>query len=433
MTPIELGGGIIALLLLLLILGMPIAFSLLTSGMVGVYLTRGPDGFAYVIATFPYSYMSNFAFVVVPLFMLMSQMAFATGMSGRAFEAANKCTDGMRGGLATATVFACAVFSTVSGSSIATASAIARVAIPEMRAAGYSDRLAAGCVAAGGTLGVLIPPSSILIIYGLATGTSVVQLFVGALIPGVITALAYIIGINILGRLYPLSVGAVRDGPRVSLMVRLRSLLLTWEAVVLFLLVVGSIYAGIATPNEAAALGAFVALIMALFRRGRVAIVWEGLRESGSISCSVFALIIGAGLFSLALTTSQLPTEIAAMVTRFDLPVTVLLLFILLPFLILGAFIDGISMILLTMPIVFPIIQQIGVHPVLFGVLVVKAVEIGLITPPVGLNAFVVKGSVDGLSLKDVFVGCLPFLVIELLLILLLVCFPQIVLWPLSG
>ncbi|RBI69869.1 TRAP transporter large permease [Roseovarius sp. TE539] len=432
MTPIELGGMIIGLLMILLIMGMPIAFALLTSGMVGVYLTRGAAGFEYVVATFPYSYMSNFAFVVVPLFLLMSHMAFATGLSGRAFEAANKCMDGMRGGLATATIFACAIFSTVSGSSIATASAISRVAVPEMRAAGYSDRLAAGCVAAGGTLGVLIPPSSILIIYGLATGTSVVQLFTGALIPGVMTAIAYILGIILIGRVNPMAVGGRPAAGRIGLAERAKSLLLTWEAMLLFGIVVGSIYLGFATPNEAAAAGAFTALLMALARRGRFEILWQGLRESGSITCSVFALIIGAGLFSLAITTSRLPTEVALWVTGIDAPVTVLLLLILLPFLVLGAFIDGISMILLTMPIVYPITQQLGVHPVLFGVLVVKVVEIGLITPPVGLNAFVVKGSVENMALADVFRGCLPFLVIELLLILLLIAFPQIVLWPLG-
>lgn len=433
MTPIELGGLIIGLLLVLLVIGMPIAFALLASGLVGVYMTRGGAGFDYVIATFPYSYMSNFAFVVVPLFMLMSHMAFATGMSSKAFEAANKCANGMRGGLATATVFACAVFSTVSGSSIATASSIARVAIPEMRAAGYSNRLAAGCVAAGGTLGVLIPPSSILVIYGLATGTSVVQLFVGAVIPGVLTAVAYIAGIYVMGRLNPLSVGGVRAAVRIPLAEKAKSLLMTWEAMALFALVVGSIYLGLATPNEAAGLGALGALLMAVARPGRFKIIWRGLRESGSVTCAVFALIVGAGLFSMALTTSRLPTEIALMVSGLDLPVFVLVLLILVPFLVLGAFIDGISMILLTMPIVFPIVEHLGVHPVVFGILVVKTVEIGLITPPVGLNAFVVKGSIPDLRLKDVFIGCIPFVIIELLLIVVLLMFPEIILWPLEG
>ena len=432
MTPIEAGGLIIGLLILLLLLGMPIAFALMSSGMVGVYLTRGPAGFSYVLSTFPYSYLSNFAYVVVPLFLLMSHMAFATGLSSRAFEAANKVTQGMRGGLASATVFACAIFSTVSGSSIATASAIAKVAIPAMREAGYSDRLAAGCVAVGGTLGVLIPPSGILIIYALATGTSVVQLFVGALIPGVLTAVAYILGIVVIGRLNPLAVGGAIRQTRISVFERFKSLLLTWEAILLFSVVVGSIYLGIATPNEAAAVGALMAVMMAMARRGRLRILWEGLRESGGITCSVFALIIGAGLFSLAITTSRLPAEIALWVGALNLPPALLLLLILVPFIILGAFIDGFSMILLMMPIVFPIIQEIGIHPVLFGVLVVKAVEIGLITPPVGLNVFVVKGSVANLSLRDVFMGCIPFLGIEILLILLLVAFPQIVLWPIS-
>jgi C4-dicarboxylate transporter DctM subunit len=432
MTPIELGGLIIGMLFLLLILGMPIAFALLTSGMAGVYLTRGPAGFEYVLATFPYSYVSNFAYVVVPLFLLMSHMAFATGLSARAFEAANKFTSGVKGGLAIATIFACAIFATVSGSSIATASAIAKVAIPEMRAAGYSDKLAAGCVAVGGTLGVLIPPSSILIIYGLATGTSIVQLFTGALVPGILTAIAYILGILLIGRLNPLAVGQQADQPRISMSERFKSLLMTWEALLLFLLVIGSIYLGIATPTEAAAVGAFAVTLMAMARRNRFTILWQGLKESGGITSSVFALIIGAGLFSLALTTSQLPVQIAQWTSTLDVSVTLLLIMILLPFLVLGAFVDGISMILLMMPIVFPIIQHIDVHPVLFGILVVKVVEIGLITPPVGLNVLVVKGSVRDLDLKDVFIGCVPFLVIELIIIALLISFPQLVLWPLG-
>lgn len=432
MTPIELGSLLIGLLFTLLILGMPIAFSLLISGMVGIFLTRGSAGFEYLISTFPYSHISNFAYVVIPLFLLMSHMAFATGLSARAFEAANKVTAGLQGGLAVATIFACAIFSTVSGSSIATASAIAKVAIPEMRAAGYSDKLAAGCVAVGGTLGVLIPPSSILIIYGLATETSIVQLFTGALIPGALTAAAYVLGIVVMGRLNPLSVGAHKDRPRVSIVERCKSLLMTWEALLLFMLVVGSIYLGIATPNEAAAIGAFVAILMAMARRGRFRILWHGLRESSAITSSVFGLIIGAGMFSLALTTTGLPVEIALWVSSLDVPVPVLLILILLPFLVLGAFIDGISMILLMMPIVFPIIEQLGVHPVLFGILVVKVVEIGLISPPVGLNVFVVKGAVRDLDLKHVFLGCLPFLAIELMLIVLLISVPQLVLWPLD-
>lgn len=431
MTPIELGAVIIGALLLLLILGMPIAFALMASGMLGILMTRGPAGFDYVVATFPYSYVANFGFVVVPLFMFMSQMAFVTGMSRRAFEAANIMTSGLRGGLATATVFACAVFSTVSGSSIATASSIANVAIPEMRAAGYSNRLAAACVAAGGTLGVLIPPSSILVIYGLATGTSVVQLFVGALIPGILTAVAYIIGITVVGYLSPRTVGGRARQSRVTMVDRFKSLLMTWEAALLFVLVIGSIYLGVATPNEAAALGAFVVMIMVLLKPQRFTIIWNGLQQSGSVTCAVFGLIIGAGLFSMALTTSRLPVEIAQWASSFDLPQHMLVLLILVPFLFLGAFIDGFSMVLLTMPIVFPIIQHAGVNPVLFGILVVKAVEIGLITPPVGLNVFVVKGAVPDLPLKDVFIGCIPFVLMEIALTILFVMVPQIVLWPL--
>lgn len=431
MTPIELGIIIICALLLLLLLGMPIAFALMASGFLGIFIARGPSGFEYVLATFPYSYIANFAWIVVPLFMFMSQMAYVTGMSRRAFEAANIMTSGLRGGLATASVFACAVFSTVSGSSIATASSIANVAIPEMRAAGYSNRLAAACVAAGGTLGVLIPPSSILVIYGLATGTSVVQLFIGALIPGILTAVAYILGITLVGYLSPRSVGGKPRRSAVTITDRFKSLLMTWEAALLFFLVIGSIYLGIATPNEAAAVGAFMVIIMAVFRPRRLSIIWDGLRQSGSVTCAVFGLIIGAGIFSMALTTSRLPMEIAQWTAGFDLPPQALVLLILVPFLFLGAFIDGFSMVLLTMPIVFPIIQHAGIDPILFGILVVKAVEIGLITPPVGLNVFVVKGAVPDLPLRDVFIGCIPFVLLEIGLTILLVMVPEIVLWSL--
>ena len=432
MSPVETGSLIIAVLLVLLVLGMPIAFALITSGMVGIYITRGPGGFDYLLSTFPYSNLANFAYVVVPLFLLMSQMAFATGMSKRAFEAASTLTSGLKGGLATASVFACAIFSTVSGSSIATASSIARVAIPEMRAAGYSNRLSAASVAAGGTLGVLIPPSSILVIYGLATGTSIVQLFIGALIPGIITAIAYMAGIILVGYISPRSIGNPVAQPRVTLRQRLSSILMTWEAALLFTLVIGSIYLGLATPNEAAAIGAFAMVVLTLFRRNWARLTWEGLRQSGSVTCAVFGLIIGAGLFSIALTTSRLPTELALYVSSFDVSPTLLVLLILLPFLFLGAFIDGFSMILLTMPIVFPIIQNAGVNPVLFGILVVKSVEIGLITPPVGLNVFVVKGAAPDLPLQDVFIGCIPFVLLEIALIVLFVMFPGLVLWPLQ-
>src|SRR5690606_14337374 len=280
-------------------------------------------------------------------------------------------------------------------------------------------------------LGVLIPPSSILVIYGLATGTSVVQLFIGALIPGILTALAYIIGITVFGYLNPRAVGGRALQSRVTMADRFKSLLMTWEAALLFVLVIGSIYLGIATPNEAAAVGAFMVLIMALFKPKRLAIIWDGLRQSGSVTCAVFGLIIGAGLFSMALTTSRLPVEIAQWTAGFDLPPELLVLLILVPLLFLGAFIDGFSMVLLTMPIVFPIIEHAGIHPVLFGILVVKAVEIGLITPPVGLNVFVVKGAVPDLPLRDVFIGCIPFVLLEIALIILFVMVPGIVLWPL--
>ena len=430
MADIGTGVAIVSLLLVLLLVGMPIAFSLITSGIVGLLLTRGWMASEFMLGTFLYSYVANLSLVVVPLFLLMGNAAFSAGLSERAFVAARKLLGGISGGLAVAVVFGCAAFATVCGSSVATAVTMGRVALPEMRKAGYSARLATGCVAAGGTLGVLIPPSGILVIYSIVTQVSVVDLFIAAFIPGVITAIVYAVYIYGTVKLRPDLAPKVREA-RPSVGERMKAIAGAWEVLALFLIVMGSIYLGVATATEAAAFGAFFAVIL-LFRRARGAglkPLGDGLVDAAGTTASVFALVIGAGLFSLALATTQIPTVLAASVAALDLPPALLIGAILIPYLILGCFIDGVSMLLLTLPVVFPIVTTIGFNPIIFGLLVTKAVEIGCITPPVGLNAFAVKGVAPDVPLGEILRGCAPFVVLEIGLVMALLIYPDPALW----
>ncbi len=435
MTLVDLGPGlaIIGLLLVLLLARLPIAFALAGAGLVGLTWERPWRAVEYLLSTFSYSTTANFAYIVLPLFLFMGQMAFSAGLSRHAFEAGQAWLGRIPGGLAAATVFGCAVFSTICGSSVATASTMARVALPEMLRQGYMPRLAAGCVAAGGTLGVLIPPSGILVVYSIVTEVSLVKLFVAAFVPGVMTAAIYILGIYIWVKIRPELAPRPDVATTTSVRERFASLGRAWEVLILFAAVMGTIYLGVATPTEAAAMGALFALLAVLRRPNRKANVLEGLRETGGATCSIFALVIGAGLFSLGLSTTQLPTMLATMASSLELSQTSMILIILAPYMVLGCFVDGLSMILITMPIVFPIVTQIGFDGVLFGLLVTKAVEIGAITPPVGLNAFVVKSMAPDVDLKEIFYGCMPFVFMELMIVALLIAFPDIALFAVAD
>jgi tripartite ATP-independent transporter DctM subunit len=431
----ELGPGlaIIGLLLVLLLTRLPIAFALAAAGMVGLVTARPWRAVEFLLSTFAYSATANFAYIVLPLFLFMGQMAFSAGLSRQAFDAGQKWLGRIPGGLAAATVFGCAAFSTICGSSVATASTMARVALPEMMRKGYSGKLAAGCIAAGGTLGVLIPPSGILVVYSIATNVSLVKLFVAAFVPGVLTAIIYVLGIMTWVKLRPEIAPHPKSEPASTWKEKIGTLWHTWELLLLFAAVMGTIYLGVATATEAAALGAFFALFTVLRRPNRKQNILEGLRDTGTATCSIFALVIGAGLFSLGLSTTGFPAHLASIVAGLKLSQTGTIVIILLPFLVLGCFVDGLSMILIMMPIVYPIVQSVGFDGVLFGLLVVKMVEIGAITPPVGLNAFVVKSMAPNIELRDVFYGCVPFVVLELMIVALLIAFPQIALFAVSD
>ena len=425
--PVTVGWLMIAAMLLLLLWGMPIAFSLATAGVIGLAATRPWPSVDFLLASFPYTRSANLAYIVLPLFLFMGNMAFAAGVASKAFTAARAWFGALPGGLAIATVFACGAFAAVSGSSIATSATIAQIAIPEMLRSNYPQRIAAGCVAAGGTLGVLVPPSGILIVYSIVTEVSLSELFRAAIVPGILTAIAYSLVLYYWVRRSPeLKAATVQE--RKAWPERFHALGQSWEVLLIFGVVMGTIYLGIGTATEAAAFGAAVSLGIVLFRRRgqRRRILWRGLVDTGVTTSSIFALIIGAGLFGLGLSTTQVPQRLAEWMAGFHLPIAALTFVLLGPYLLLGCFIDGISMLLVTLPVVFPIVKTAGINPVLFGILVAKTIEIAAIHPPVGLNAFVVKNSVPELKLSEVFIGCLPFVVMEIVLTIVLVLVPQL-------
>ena len=428
MTPTEQGFILVGGLFLLLALGFPIALSLLTCGVVGILAMRGWSAADYLLGTLPYSVTAEFAFIVVPLFLFMGHMAYSAGISEKGFKAATAWLGHIPGGLAISAVVACGAFATVSGSSIATAATISKIAVPQLLKSGYTKRLAGACVATGGTLGVLIPPSTVMVLYSIATETPIPSLFMAGIVPGILTIVVYALGIRFMVQRDP-EMSQMTVSPKVPYGQRLRLTLSSWEILIVFTVVMGSLYSGLATASEAAGFGAFAALAIAIVRGARMKEIKEGLQASGSSTASIFFLIIGAGLFSAALATTQLPQNVAAWAVGLNLNPVMLTVLLLLPFLVLGCFVDAASMILLTMPVVFPIVKQAGIDPVLFGILVVKMTEIGNITPPVGLNVFVVSAANPEIPIREIFMGIWPFFVMELLIVALLIAFPAITLF----
>src|SRR5690606_18383986 len=304
-----LGFGLLGGMLLLLFIGVPIAYAMLTAGLIGLLLTRPWISTEFLVSTFPYSASANLAYVVLPLFLFMGHMSFSAGVAHRAFDSARVWVGSLPGGLAIATVFACAGFAAVSGSSLATSATVAQVAVPRMLKEGYSQAISAASVAAAGTLGVLIPPSGLLIVYAIATETSVPDLFLAGIVPGILTAVLYAVMLFSWVKLVPGSGPDVR-GRRHSVAEKVRATFNCWEVILLFFVVMGTIYLGIGTATEAAAFGAAASVLIVMFRgRDRRAIIWRGLVDTGVTTSAVFLLIIGAGFFGLALTTTQVPQQ----------------------------------------------------------------------------------------------------------------------------
>jgi len=419
--------GIVAVFLLL-VLRMPIAYALMLVGFVGTaYLSSSAAALPVVPRTL-FGVSSFYAFTVIPLFVAMGCFAEQVGMIRNIYEAFDKWFRKLPGGLAITTIGASAGFAAVSGSSVATAAAIGTCALPEMRKFGYSPRLAAGSIAAGGTLGWLIPPSVGFIIYAMLTEQSVGKLLIAGIVPGLLLAAAYIIIIIIWVKINP-SLARPTEG-EISWHEKLASLKKIWSALVTFLLVVGGMYLGFFTPTEAAAIGATILFIVNL-ARGRLTLVSlnEALRKTVQISVMILLLVAGANVFSFFLALSTLPMVVSQWVTNLNVSPYLIIIIISLIYLFMGCFLDGVSIMVMTMPVIYPIIIGLQFDPIWFGVIVMLMMEAGLITPPMGLNVFAVAGVAKDIPLEEIFKGIAPFLISILFVAFLVTIFPKIVLF----
>jgi tripartite ATP-independent transporter DctM subunit len=411
----------------LMLLRVPIGMAM---GLVGVsgfaYLTSGSAALKIVGHTTMRT-VTDFNFAVIPLFLLMGSLATTSGMSRELFRAANAFLGHLRGGLGIATIAACGGFSAICGSSVATAATFSRVAYPEMRRFGYPKSFSTGVIAAGGTLGIMIPPSTVLAVYGLITEQDIGKLFIAGVIPGILAIAMYMISVTIIGFARP---GFLPAGNRTSWRERIASLRDVWATILLFAFVIGGIYGGMFTATEAAGMGAGGAFILGVLRR-RLSVedVLRSLLEATRTTAAVFTILIGALLFGYFLTVTQTPQKVTAFLTGLGIGSYGVLTLILLLYLVLGCLMDALAMIILTVPIIFPVIKELGFDPIWFGIIIVMTVELGLIHPPVGMNIFVIKSVIDDVKISTIFAGVLPFILTDLLRLAILVMFPILALW----
>ena len=433
MSNLELGLYSFPVLLLLIFLRIPIGLSMLAVGLGGLYMVYGNAmPILSRLKGETYSTFSNYSLSIIPLFLLMGQFAGLGGMSQSLFKAANAWLGHRKGGVAMSAIGACAGFGAICGSSLATAATMAQVALPELKRYGYSGALATGTLAAGGTLGILIPPSVVLVIYAILAEQNIAKLFVAAFVPGIIAAIGYMIAISIYVRLFPASAGS---SPRQPYGERFRALVDVWPVLLVLFLVVFGISFGWFTPTEAAAIGAAGTGLIAWINGGLTrATLIESILMTASATAMIFFIVYGAAIYNSFLAISQLPNEAAAWVTSQGFSPWTVLVWMLVFYLILGCFMDSLSMILLTIPIFFPIISvmDFGLPPeelaLWFGILVLIVVEVGLITPPVGMNLFVINSMARDVPILQTYRGVTPFVVADLVRTVLLVLFPVITL-----
>jgi tripartite ATP-independent transporter DctM subunit len=410
----------------LLALRVPIAIALGGISLVGLIALRGLRATLGIFGNLPMEFGASWTLSTIPMFLLMGSVAYHSGMTGSLFQAARLWLGNLPGGLAVATNFASAGFAAASGSSLATSAAMGRLAIPEMLRAKYDPGLATGCVAAAGTLGALIPPSIMFVIYGWYTQTSIGELLIAGIIPGLLTAVIYSAMIVIRCRINPDLAPKLNE--ETDWTARFRILLQVWPIPVLVFFVAGSIFGGFATPTEAGAIGAFFAFVIAGLRRGLTTkVIKDSIVEALGSTASIFFVAISALLFTRFLAFAGLPTFLAQQVAQVGLDPLVLVLAFSLIYLILGMFLDPLGVLLLTLPVVFPIMKTVGMNPLWMGVILVKYLEIGMITPPVGLNVYVVNSVVGRLvPLATIFRGVLWFLAAEVVIMALLIGFPAL-------
>ena len=427
MIPTAVGLIGVVVLFGLLLFGVPIAFAMGLTGALGLLILEGTSSTLAYMALIPWDEGRNFVLVTVPLFVFMGQLVFHTGMATDLYESLRKWIGRVPGGLAIASVMACGAFGAVTGSSIATVATMGSIVMPEMRRHHYDMRLAAGALAASGTLGILIPPSLIFIFYGVMTETSIGSLFIAGIVPGILTVVMFSAIILIRCLIHP-QLGP--KGPRASWGERIRSLGGLAPITGLFLFVIGGIYAGIFTPTEAAGVGCMGVLATALFqRRLRWSSIASALHGTAMISAMIFAIIIGGYVMARFLAVTGLTEDVVELLVGMDLGKGVFLAMLVILYLILGSMLDVFGMLVLTIPILLPIVVGLGFDKVWFGVFVIIMAEVALVTPPIGANVFVMRRVAPDVPMGEIFRGVLPFVVGELVIIALLVAFPELALW----
>jgi len=427
MTPVVVGILGILFLFLLLSLRMQIGFCMALVGFVGFAVLGSLNPSFSILGMEPFKIGATYSLTVIPLFILMGQFANYSRMGFEIYQTVYRWLGFLPGGLSMATIGACGGFAAISGSSLAGAATMGMVALPEMKRFKYDDSLATGCIAAGGTLGILIPPSTVMIIYGILTEQPIATLFIAGILPGILLCGLFVLTIYIMAKLKP-ALGP--PGPKFSMKEKIYSLKDTWSILCLFLLVIGGLYTGWFTPTEAAGVGAFGAFFITIIKKK---LTWSNLTSSLAetirTTAMVFLILIGAHIFGYFLTISQIPEQLSSLATEAGLNRYIILSMLILAYIILGCFMEGLAIMVLTIPIVYPMVLEMGFDPIWFGVIITLVMEMSLITPPVGINVFIISGISKDIPMYTIFRGILPFWFAMLICIILIVIIPQIALY----
>ncbi len=411
----------------LMLLRVPVGMAMGLVGITGFGCLTGFGPAMKLVGQTTMRTVTDYSFGVIPMFLLMGAFVSVSGISRELFRAANTFVGHWRGGLGIATIAACGAFAAISGSSVATAATFSAVAYPEMRRFNYPQSFSTGVIAVGGTLGAMLPPSTVLVVYGLITQQDIGKLFIAGIIPGLLAIVMHMITIAIIGRVRP---GFLPAGPRSSWSERIRAIGDVWSPLLLFVFVIGGLYGGLFIPTEAGAVGAVGAFAIGVLRRKLPgASILQALLQATRTAAAVFTVLIGALLFGYFLTITQTPQHVTGFLTGLGVGPYGVLSLILLMYLALGCLMDAMAMIILTVPIVFPVVTALGFDPIWFGVVIVMTVELGLIHPPVGMNVFVIKSVIKDVKMSTIFVGVLPFVVTDILRLVILVAFPALATW----
>ena len=424
MNPIIIGLIGIAVLVLIFVLSMPVGFAMALVGLIGFCYLVSPQAGLSLLARDVFATFSSYSLTVIPTFIFMGSITFSIGMSQRLYDAGHTMFGRIRGGLAMATIVGCAGFAAICGSTNATAAAMARVSLPEMKRYNYDDSLATGSVAAAGSLGILIPPSTIFIVYGILTGQSIGQLFIAGVLPGLLLATLFIATVSLLCWRHP---SLAPRGDPASWQEKIAGLTGIAEMLVLFGLVMGGLFLGWFSPTQAGAAGSAGALLIGLIRRQ---LSWQGLlfaiKDTLRITCEVMVIITGAIVLGHFIAVTTIPLVATDWVAGLPLPTMVIMGIIVLMCLLGGCFMDALALITLTIPIIYPVVLALGFNPIWFGVIIVLVTEMGVITPPVGINVYVIKGIAEDVPLETIFKGIFPFLGALIVAVAILMAFPQI-------